>query len=71
MVRRVFHSARRLHRFARRSVSGKLPAARDRQILAGTILGIPFLILLVEIFCLIGYWLTKKYIYSPSEYEFL
>lgn len=38
----------------------------NQQILADTVFGIPFLILLVEIVCLTGYALTKKYIYSPT-----
>ena len=38
----------------------------ERKILAGTILGIPYLIMLVEAICLTGYALTKKYLYCPN-----
>ena len=37
----------------------------QQKILASTVVGIPLLILLVEIICLAGYFLMKKYIYSP------
>lgn len=35
----------------------------ERKFLADTVLGIPYLILLIEVSCLTGYFLTKKYLY--------
>ena len=41
----------------------------ERKILAETIFGIPYLIMLVEAFCLTGYALTRKYLYRTIEVE--
>lgn len=39
----------------------------EHKILADTIFGIPYLIMLVETICLTGYWLTQKYLHTAPE----
>lgn len=39
----------------------------QQKILADTVIGIPYLILLVEVICFIGYFLTRKYVYSQTS----
>lgn len=42
----------------------------DQKLLANTIVGIPYLLILTEILCVAGYALTKKYLYSNHEHTF-